>query len=131
MHITHESDYAIRIVKTLALKNTRVDAKTIAEITGVTLRFSLKILRKLVMANIAKSYKGTQGGYVLARDPSQITLRNVIEAIEGDYALSRCLNNSEYCNNPQHADSGTCQFKSAFCKISNMVKEELDKVNFA
>jgi len=131
MHITYESDYAIRIVKTLAMKNTRVDAKTIAEATGVTLRFSLKILRKLVMANIAKSYKGTQGGYVLARDPSQITLREVIEAIEGEYALSRCLTNSDFCNCPRDADSGLCQFKDTFSKISNMVKEELDKVSFA
>jgi len=131
MHITHESDYAIRIVKTLAQKNIRVDAKTISETTGVTLRFALKILRKLVMANIAKSYKGTQGGYVLAREPSKITLCEVIEAIEGEYVFSRCLNNPDYCNCPQHSESGLCQFKDTFCKVSKMVREELGKVTFA
>ena len=48
MHITLEADYAIRIVQVLAQNQRRLDAKTISEMTGVTLRFSLKILRKLV-----------------------------------------------------------------------------------
>ena len=48
MHITLESDYAVRIVSRLARQGGRMDAKRIAEETGVTLRFSLKILRKLV-----------------------------------------------------------------------------------
>lgn len=45
MHITLEADYAIRIVQVLAQNQRRLDAKTISEMTGVTLRFSLKILR--------------------------------------------------------------------------------------
>ena len=62
MHITLESDYAVRIVSCLTTANKRLDAKTIAERTCVTLRFALKILRKLVAGGIVKSYKGTQGG---------------------------------------------------------------------
>ena len=50
MHITLEADYAIRIVQVLAQNQRRLDAKTISEMTGVTLRFSLKILRKLVVS---------------------------------------------------------------------------------
>lgn len=45
----------------------KVGAKTISEMTGVTLRFSLKILRKLVAAGIVKSFKGTQGGYEIGK----------------------------------------------------------------
>ena len=45
MHITLESDYAVRIVYCLAQRGTRMNAASIAEETGVTLRFSLKILR--------------------------------------------------------------------------------------
>ena len=48
MHITLESDYAVRIVYCLAQNGGRMEAAAIAEQTGVTLRFSLKILRKLV-----------------------------------------------------------------------------------
>ncbi|HAN44287.1 MAG TPA: Rrf2 family transcriptional regulator, partial [Ruminococcaceae bacterium] len=87
MNITLETDYAIRIVYCVAKQNKRVDAKTIAESSGVTLRFSLKILRKLVASGIIKSYKGTKGGYELAKDPGQISLKDVIETIEGPYML--------------------------------------------
>ena len=48
VHITLESDYAVRIVYCLAQNGGRMEAAAIAEQTGVTLRFSLKILRKLV-----------------------------------------------------------------------------------
>ena len=84
MHITLESDYAIRIVQILACANNRMDAKTIAEETCVTLRFSLKILRKLVTEGLVKSYKGSQGGYELTRPAKEISLKDVIEAVEGE-----------------------------------------------
>ena len=91
MHITLEADYAVRIVHCLAKNGQRMDAKSISDETGVTLRFSLKILRKLVSAGIIKSYKGTQGGYEIARPLEEITLNDVIETVEGPFALSRCL----------------------------------------
>ena len=69
MHITLESDYAVRIVYCLARQGGRMDAKKIAEETGVTLRFSLKILRKLVAGGLVSSYKGTKGA-PLPRSPS-------------------------------------------------------------
>lgn len=55
MHITLESDYAVRIVYCLAQNGGRMEAAAIAEQTGVTLRFSLKILRKLVAGELVKS----------------------------------------------------------------------------
>ena len=91
MYFTLETDYAIRIVDTLARSQKRLDAKTISEMTGVTLRFSLKILRKLVAAGIIKSFKGTQGGYEIGRPLEEITLGEVIETIEGKFTLSRCV----------------------------------------
>lgn len=61
MHITLEADYAIRIVQVLAQNQRRLDAKTISEMTGVTLRFSLKILRKLVAARHHQILQGHPG----------------------------------------------------------------------
>ena len=48
-----------------------MDAKKISSEANVTLRFSLKILGKLVAGGVVKSFKGTQGGYELAREPEQ------------------------------------------------------------
>ena len=83
MHITLESDYAIRIVHCLCKNGKRMDARTISESTGVTLRFSLKILRKLVSSKIIRSFKGSQGGYEITKNPGEISLREVIEVVEG------------------------------------------------
>ncbi len=128
MNITLESDYAVRIVSTLAAHpDTRTDAKTISELTGVTLRFSLKILHKLVQAGIAKSYKGMHGGYALARPGAEITLREVIEAIDGEFLMSRCLGDPALCSNPNNAE---CRFRKVFSKVSRIMRDELDKVTF-
>ena len=128
MHITLEADYAIRIAVYLARVNKRVDAGTIAENTGVTLRFALKILRNLVSHEIAKSYKGTQGGYELARAPKEITLKELLEAVEGQYVLSRCLNGTQECTNPKCSD---CKAKRVFANITNTVQSMLDEVCLA
>ena len=128
MYITLETDYAVRITALLCRSEVRLDAKTIAEQTSVTLRFSLKILRKLVSAGIVKSFKGTQGGYVIAMDPKDITLKMVIEAIEGKCCFSRCLQPDSDCS---RGASKKCPFRDAFADITNVVSEKLESYNFA
>jgi len=63
MCITQESDYAIRIIYCLANENARCDAGFISTKMGITLRFSLKILGKLVQGGLVNSFKGNKGGY--------------------------------------------------------------------
>ena len=63
MYITLEADYAVRILLYLYEQGKRCDAKTISEDTEVTLRFALKILRKLAAAGLVRSFKGFKGGY--------------------------------------------------------------------
>lgn len=128
MYITLETDYAVRIVAELSRTGEKLDARTISERASVTLRFALKILRKLVAADIVKSYKGTQGGYMINLPPEQITLRMVIEAIEGTYCFSRCISPDCDCNRGM---SGKCTFQQAFCQITHLVREKLDSFNFA
>lgn len=127
MHITLEADYAVRIVWCLVKENKRLDAKTISEETTVTLRFALKILRKLVSGGLVKSFKGTQGGYELAKKPSEISLNDVIETVEGKYVLSRCLSEQYGCNRGM---SGHCQFQRIFDDISSTVTKKLEAYTF-
>ena len=67
-----------------------MDAQTIADETMVSLRFALKILHKLVVGEFVSSYKGAKGGYKLAVSADKITLKQVIELIDGPIAISRC-----------------------------------------
>lgn len=128
MYITLESDYAVRIVSVLCSSNDRLEAKVIAEKASVSLRFALKILRELVEAGIVISYKGAKGGYVINGAPKDITLRAVIEAIEGTYYFSRCLSSEFGCNRGM---SGLCCYQKAFDDISKTVRDKLESYNFA
>lgn len=136
MHITLETDYAVRIVDTLGKESLKendghkncVDAGTISERTDVPLRFSLKILRKLVSGGIVKSYKGIYGGYRLIKPLNEITLYDVIEIVEGEYRFSRCLSEGYSCN--CSADGLPCNYQQAFANVTKMVKDYLKKQTF-
>ncbi len=131
MHITLESDYAVRIVDRLAAQQGRLDAKSIAADTGVTPRFTLKILHKLVASGLVRSYQGAKGGYELARPAGEITLREVIETVEGVYTLSRCLSPEHSCRcDAQHCRRGDCRFQRVYDEISETVRQRLSQVTF-
>ena len=131
MHITLEADYAVRIVDRLASQEGRLDAKSIAADTGVTPRFTLKILRKLAASGLVRSYQGAKGGYELARPAGKITLREVIETVEGVYALSRCVSPEHVCRcDAQHCRRCDCRFQRVYDEISEMVRQKLSEVTF-
>ena len=126
MRITLESDYALRIITALAEDDGVVDAKTLSDNTSVTLRFTLKILHKLVIAGLVSSYKGVKGGYKLAKTPEEITLKSVIELIDGPIFIARCLEGGEECSlNP---DKSSCIFHHIFDGISMDVAKKLNKI---
>lgn len=136
MHITLETDYAIRIVDTLAKEAAKenesfrscIDAGTISERTEVPLRFALKILRKLVGGGIVKSYKGVYGGYRLIANLSELSVYDVMELVEGEYRFSRCLSEGYSCN--CSADGLPCNYQRVFGELTEMVKEYLKKQTF-
>lgn len=128
MHITQESDYAVRIIYCLAQNGGRMDARTIGEQMAVSLRFSLKILGKLSAAGLVNSFKGNGGGYELARPAKQVSLLDVIRAVEGEYCFSRCLEQESECCN--RGASGACVFQNTFAKITAAVRQELAATNF-
>lgn len=127
MHITLEADYAVRIVYCLAAAGKRMDAKAISDDTAVTLRFSLKILRKLVAGGIVRSFKGISGGYELAREPKDISLNDVIETVEGPFAISRCLCGEYICS---RTNGQPCRFRNVYAEISEDVVAKLKSYTF-
>ncbi len=130
MHITQESDYAVRIVFCLAKSKQRKDARAISEEMCVSLRFALKILGKLVSKGIVKSYKGNKGGYELAVNVEDVTMRDVICAVEGPYRLSKCVGDDLdfQCN---RGASEYCVFRQTYEELSNQINESLGAVSFA
>ncbi len=126
MRITQESDYALRILTVLAAKNSVVDAASLSEQTNVTQRFALKILHKLVKGNMVESYKGKSGGYRLKMPAEEITLKAVIELIDGPIAIVRCLASEEAC--ALNSDKTSCAYHHIFDKISIEVARKLNSI---
>ena len=129
MRITLESDYALRILTALATFDGITDAKTLSEETSVTLRFTLKILHKLVQGDFISSYKGASGGYKLKRDPSEITLKSIIELIDGPIVIARCVGMGEECS--LNHDKSSCIYHHIFDIISLDVAKKLSGITIA
>ena len=105
MKITQEADYALRMMcllaKETAAGNVPAGAANLAEAVAVPTRFGLKILHKLSEAKLVKTSRGATGGYSLNQDPTTVTVRRVIEAIDGPIDINRCMSESHAClNNP-------------------------------
>ncbi len=126
MRITLESDYALRILTVMASYQGITDANKISGDTSVSQRFTLKILHKLVGGGLVQSFKGAKGGYQLKLSPSEITLKRVIELIDGPIAIARCLDSEEGCS--LKCDKTACVYHHIFDTISIQLASKLDKI---
>ena len=129
MRITHEADYAVRIVYDLMKNGGTVSARTLAEHTGVTLRFTLKILNKLSAGGIVSSTKGASGGYRLEMDPEELSMGHIIECIDGPFELNHCLSNEFDCT--RVGDKNICAFHHIFNDMTSRLKAEFYSIKMS
>jgi Rrf2 family protein len=99
MQLTRTADYAIRVMIHLAGLpcGARTSRETLAKWTQVPGEFLSKVLQSLARARLIQSHRGTRGGFELARSGSQITMLDVVEAIEGPLQLNVCLGRDDAC----------------------------------
>lgn len=128
MQLTQATDYAFRAVQHLTAAGAVVQAQSIAEQEEIPLRFLLKIMRSLARSGIIKSYRGVEGGYALARLPEQITMLDVIEAVEGPVRISRCLLQPDYCSKNY---TKCCPVHQVLGDLQVLVTQRLSHVTFA
>jgi Rrf2 family protein len=126
MQITRETDYAIRCVYYLAGKGEVTMVDEIARKMDTPKSFLSKILQKLVRAKIVKSYRGVKGGFRLARRPKEISLLDVIEAIQGPVAMNICALDEKKCR-----FSNSCAIHPVWVDVRKQVEKLLRKKNFA
>jgi len=129
MKITQEADYGLRVVLHLCKLGygEKVESKVISEKEGIPLRFLLKLLRKLIQVDILRSYRGVNGGYAINKLPEEITLRDVIEAIDGPVCINRCVIEPNFCNLNR---SGLCIIHTVMTKVQKNLNAELESINF-
>jgi Rrf2 family protein len=99
MQITRQADYAIRAVRYLAAQgeNQRAATSTVAQEMKIPPSFLAKIISQLSIAGLLHTSRGARGGVTLARPPKDITLLDVVEAIDGPILLNECVGDPSNC----------------------------------
>ena len=98
MRLTHLADYAVVMMTAAARReaSARLSATELAEETGVPLPTAQKLMGKLACAGLLDSVRGAGGGFTLARPVTEISLADIVEAVEGPIALAACIDGE--CN---------------------------------
>lgn len=125
--MTREGDYGIRSVLYLARKQSKAISfvNEISEEAKIPRSFLAKILQKLVKAKIVRSYRGVNGGFSLVKPARDITVLDVLNAIEGKLAINLCLVDKKKCNNSKH-----CPTHFLWVNVQAKIVEMLKKTNF-
>ena len=129
MKITREADYAVRILYTIMNSDAVISAREVSEQSGVSLRFTLKILSKLGGNDMVDSKKGAQGGYFLKKSADDISLEDIVECIDGPINITHCLEDGVDCT--RVADKCSCDFRKVFEHVSQKIREELAAVKLS
>src|SRR2546428_5317730 len=93
LRFTKRADYGLMAIHYIAVQEDvgAVSAKRIAEEFGIPSELLAKILQRLAKRRLIASHNGPKGGYVLSRHPSEITVGEVIRALEGPINIVSCL----------------------------------------
>ena len=128
MQITRQADYAVRAVLHLArMGNTeRAATRTVAREQNIPPSFLAKIISQLSIAGLLHTSRGARGGVTLAREPKEITLLEVVEAIDGPIQLNECVGNEGACTFDDH-----CPIKPVWCNAQEELVNRLRNTNFA
>lgn len=128
IRLSKVADYGIVLMTHLARQPGRQQAAPeIAAATAVPQPMASKILKALARAELLASQRGAHGGYGLARDAGDITVAEIIEALDGPIALTECV----------EAASSTCDLerlcpaRGNWQRISGAIREALDGITLA
>lgn len=123
MKLSVKSDYAARAVLWLAMRYDENSARTVDEMAsdeGIPSNYLVQILIELKAANIVKSMRGKEGGYLLARPPGDITFGDVLRCIHGEIFDSPALANPR---NP-------AELRHAWQRLRDSVNATADAITF-
>ncbi|HHN64052.1 MAG TPA: Rrf2 family transcriptional regulator [Nitrospirae bacterium] len=126
VQITREADYAIRcILHLVGLDGGMSTVRNIADRESIPRSFAAKIVQKLTKAGLVESVRGVKGGFRITRSPEEISLLDVIEAVEGPISMNICVLDKKSCDRqPQ------CPVHPCWVEITESIRERLGSYTF-
>ena len=125
MQLTSTTDYAIRIVCYLAAQRQMISTSELSQELSVPSSYIPKITKKLKQAGIIKACEGTNGGYMLAKQPENISLMEIISCVEETMAINRCLEEDRFCSRNLE---DTCKIHKILLSLQNTYNNKLENV---
>ncbi len=128
MQITRQADYAVRAVYYLTQlgADSRAATSQIADHEKIPPSFLAKIISQLSIAGLLHTSRGARGGVTLARAPEDITLLDVVEAIDGPILLNECVVDASVCT-----FSSDCPMRDVWCDAQKELIDRLSGTNFS
>jgi Rrf2 family iron-sulfur cluster assembly transcriptional regulator len=124
--VRRNTDYAARLMVHLAKHhgNSPISTRMAAAREGVPYQLACKLMQKLNNVKLVKSCMGPKGGFVLAREPSKISLLEVVEAIQGPVSINRCVLDEDACSR-----SMFCTVREKLADIQKSMTKELASIS--
>ena len=128
MKLSTKTRYGARILIELALQKEQgaVQVSKIALRQEIPVKYLEQLLRKLKLAGIVKSVRGPKGGHLLAKDPNQISLGQVVRLFEGQADLVDCISFPEKCERAEE-----CLVRNAWYDATAALYEKLDGISIS
>ena len=129
MRLTSLADYAVVVMAAAARHpaGARLSATLLAHETGVPLPTAQKLTGRLAVAGLLETARGTGGGFRLARRAGEISLADIVEAVEGPIAMTNCIEGSVH----DCALEGSCRVKPHLNAANDAVRFALQGVSLA
>ena len=127
MRLSHLADYAVVLMTAAARRpeGARLSATELAQDTGVPLPTAQKLMGQLAACGLLTSSRGAGGGFALARPAADISLADIVEAVEGPIALTMCADGVNHdCILDAH-----CRVKPHMGVVGNAVRGALGAVS--
>jgi Rrf2 family protein len=126
MKISTKGRYGLRAVVDLAANFTGnpVLLRDIANRQEISRRYLERLFAVLKSAGIIRSIRGAQGGYILARNPNDILISEIIEALEGPFVPVDCVADETICSQKDR-----CVTRDIWCQIAVQLKEYFESMN--
>jgi FeS assembly SUF system regulator len=125
LKLSKKADYALIALRHLALHNGHRawSAAEIARIYGISAPLMAKVLQRLARSGLVEARQGSGGGYLLARDPAQITALDVVRSIDGPLAIASCFSAQGACE-----QSLTCTVREPLRQVNESILAMLDRM---
>lgn len=131
--LTRKTDYALVALSALTRQQDAegppLSTRQIAEVNGLPLQLLMNVMKELHRAKMVGSRRGVSGGYYLDRPPEEISLRDVIEVMEGPVSVALCSSDHEVHDGPNCQMVDTCLISSPIQKFNGLLNDFLGGIS--